>query len=189
MDKTQAELARLASAAARPATGAKTAPRDCGYFDIHIARDGSWFYRGSSINRMALVRLFGTVLERDAEGQYWLSTPAERGRVTVEDAPFLAVSLEIEQRGTSRQTLIFRTNLDESVTLDGDHPLRVELDKVTGGPIPYILVRNRLEARLARPVFYELVELGREERVGDTILFGVWSKGKFFPLGSLGERL
>jgi len=189
MDKTQAELARLASAAARPATGAKTAPRDCGYFDIHIARDGSWFYRGSSINRMALVRLFGTVLERDAEGQYWLSTPAERGRVTVEDAPFLAVSLEIEQRGTSRQTLIFRTNLDESVTLDGDHPLRVELDKVTGGPIPYILVRNRLEARLARPVFYELVELGREERVGDTTLFGVWSKGKFFPLGSLGERL
>ena len=189
MDKTQAELARLASAAARPATGAKTAPRDCGYFDIHIARDGSWFYRGSSINRMALVRLFAGVLERDEAGQYWLSTPVERGRVTVEDAPFLAVALEALNPGTPLQVLSFRTNLDQTVTLDAGHPLRVTPDKVTGGPIPYILVRNRLEARLARPVVYELVELGREERVGDTTLFGVWSKGKFFPLGSLGPNL
>jgi uncharacterized protein len=188
-DKAQTELARLALSASRPAAGAKTAPRDCGYFDIHIARDGSWFYRGSSINRMALVRLFAGVLERDAEGQYWLSTPAERGRVTVEDAPFLAVSLESQNPGTKLQALSFRTNLDQSVTLDGDHPLRVAPDAVTGGPIPYILVRDRLEARLARPVFYELVELGREERVGDAILFGVWSKGKFFPLGSLGNPL
>ncbi|MGA2087695.1 MAG: DUF1285 domain-containing protein [Stellaceae bacterium] len=188
-DKAQAELARLASSAARPAAGAKTAPRDCGYFDIHIARDGSWFYRGSSINRMALVRLFAGVLERDAEGQYWLSTPAERGRITVEDAPFLAVSLESRNPGSPLQALTFRTNLDQSVTLDGDHPLRVTPDEVTGGPIPYILVRDRLEARLARPVFYELVELGREERVGDTTLFGVWSKGKFFPLGSLNQHL
>ncbi len=188
-DKAQVELARLASSAARPAAGAKTAPRDCGYFDIHIARDGSWFYRGSSINRMALVRLFAGVLERDAEGQYWLSTPAERGRITVEDAPFLAVSLESQNPGSPLQALTFRTNLDQSVTLDGDHPLRVVPDKVTGGPIPYILVRDRLEARLARPVFYELVELGREERVGDTTLFGVWSKGKFFPLGSLNQHL
>ncbi len=188
-DKAQAELARLAAAASRPAAGAKTAPRDCGYFDIHIARDGSWFYRGSSINRMTMVRLFAGVLERDAEGQYWLSTPAERGRITVEDAPFLAVSLESQNPGSPLQTLTFRTNLDHSVTLDGDHPLRVTPDAVTGGPIPYILVRDRLEARLARPVFYELVELGREERVGDTTLFGVWSKGKFFPLGSLSPQL
>ncbi len=188
-DKTPAELARLASSVARPASGTKTAPRDCGSFDIHIARDGSWFYRGSSINRMALVRLFAGVLERDAEGQYWLSTPAERGRITVEDAPFLAVSLESQNPGSPFQALTFRTNLDHSATLDGDHPLRVALDKVTGGPIPYILVKDRLEARLARPVFYELVELGREERVGDTTLFGVWSKGKFFLLGSLDPHL
>ncbi len=188
-NKAQAELARLAASASLPAAGAKTAPRDCGHFDIRIARDGSWFYRGSSINRMALVRLFAGVLERDEAGQYWLSTPAERGRVTVEDAPFLAVALEALNPGTPLQALSFRTNLDQTVTLDAGHPLRVTPDKVTGGPIPYILVRNRLEARLARPVVYELVELGREERVGDTTLFGVWSKGKFFPLGSLGPNL
>lgn len=187
-DKAPAELARLAMSAAKPAAGTKTAPRDCGHFDIHIARDGSWFYRGSSINRMALVRLFAGVLERDEAGQYWLSTPAERGRISVEDAPFLAVSLESQNPGGPLQALTFRTNLDQSVTLDGDHPLRVVPDEVTGGPIPYILVRGRLEARLARSVVYELVELGREERVGDSTLFGVWSKGKFFPLGSLSPQ-
>jgi uncharacterized protein len=81
--------------------------------------------------------------------------------------------------------LTLRTNLDEIVTIDADHRLRVATDQATGTPRPYVHLRNGLEARLARPVFYELVELGNEERVGDTILFGVWSKGTFFPLGRL----
>jgi hypothetical protein len=80
--------------------------------------------------------------------------------------------------------LIFRTNLDEMVSADADHPLRVE-NRAKGGPHPYLLVRNGLEARLARPVFYRLVELGSEERVGDDRIFGVWSKNTFFPLGTL----
>lgn len=176
------ELRRIEAAAAAP-RGAH-APRDCGHFDIHIDRNGSWFYRGTPINRASLVRLFSTVLERDSDGVYWLTTPAERGRITVEDAPFLAVALE--QQGDGRdQCLIFRTNLDDFVTLDAAHPLRIETDSTRAGPRPYILVRNGLEARLSRPVFYELVALGREERAGDTARFGVWSKGTFFLLGQL----
>jgi uncharacterized protein len=159
-------------------------PFDCGHFDITIARDGTWYYRGSPIGRLALVRLFSTVLRRDTDGSYWLQTPVERGRITVEDAPFVAV--ELNRRGDGRrQELIFRTNVDDTVAADAAHPLRVVNNPVTAAPNPYILVRDGLEARLNRPVFYELVELGREERVGNATLFGVWSKGEFFPIGPL----
>ncbi len=124
------------------------------------------------------------MLRRDAAGTYWLMTPAERGRITVADAPFIAV--ELNRRGDGRdQALMVRTNIDDIVAVDATHPLRVAADAATGEPRPYVPVRNGLEARLARPVFYELVELGCEERVGDATLFGVWSKGIFFPLGDL----
>jgi len=131
-----------------------------------------------------LVRLFSTVLRRDAAGTFWLITPAERGRITVADAPFLGVELGIVGAGRA-QGLTVRTNVDDFVTIDADHPLRVAVDVATGAPRPYIEVRNGLEARLSRPVFYELVELASEERVGDETVLGVWSKGKFFPLGQL----
>jgi hypothetical protein len=159
-------------------------PVDCGHFDIRIARDGTWYYRNSPIARMPLVRLFSTVLRREADGTYWLVTPAERGRITVEDAPFVALELRVEGVGQA-QSLIFRTNIDDTVAADTAHPLRVANDPATGEPHPYILVRDGLEARVSRSVFYELVELGREERVGEETLYGVWSKGAFFPLGSL----
>jgi uncharacterized protein len=159
-------------------------PVDCGHFDIRIARDGIWYYRGSPITRMPLVRLFSTVLRRAADGTYWLVTPAERGRITVEDVPFMALELKVEGEGRS-QSLIFRTNVDDTVAADQAHPLRVATDLKTGEPHPYILVRDGLEARVSRPVFYELVALGTEERVGEEILYGVWSRGEFFPLGRL----
>lgn len=177
-------LDRLAAEAAATALSPPRQVIDCGHFDMRIARDGTWFYRGSPIGRMPLVRLFSTVLQRDETGSYWLVTPVERGRITVDDAPFVAVELTVQGEGRD-QELIFRTNVDDTVAADNDHPLRVANDSATGEPNPYILVRNGLEARLNRPVFYELVELGKEERVGDATLFGVWSKGKFFPLGRL----
>ncbi|HEX6441285.1 MAG TPA: DUF1285 domain-containing protein, partial [Stellaceae bacterium] len=92
---------------------------------MRIARDGTWYYRGSPINRIPLVKLFASVLRRETDGSYWLLTPAERGRVTVEDAPFIAVAVEVQGTGRAQQ-LIFRTNLDEIVTAGPEHPLRVE---------------------------------------------------------------
>src|SRR5215472_4620449 len=135
-------------------------PVDCGHFDIRITRDGSWHYRDSPIGRMPLVRLFSTVLRREADGTFWLVTPAERGRITVEDAPFVVLELKVEGEG-QMQSLIFRTNVDETVAADATHPLRVVNAPGTGEPRPYILVRDGLEARVSRSVFYELVALGR----------------------------
>ena len=157
---------------------------ECGVFDIRINRDGLWFYHGTPIGRRELVKLFASVLRRDSEGRYLLETPAEKGVIEVEDAPFLAVELSVEGIGRSRR-LIFRTNIDENVVADIDHPLRVVTDPSSGEPNPYVMVRDGLEARLARPVYYELVELGDEETINGETQFGVWSAGMFFALGTL----
>lgn len=157
-------------------------------YDIRIDRDGTWYYHGSPIGRLELVKLFSTVLRRDEAGDFWLVTPAERGRITVEDAPFVAVEVtaEVTAEGAG-QRLCFRTNLDERVVAGPDHPIEVRTDPDTGEPRPYILIRNGLEARIARPVFYELVE--RAEQVNDQgdVLLGIWSMGIFFRLGSLSD--
>ena len=168
----------------RPAAVGKRLPIDCGDLDMRIARDGTWFYRGSPIGRIALVKLFASVLRREPDGCYWLVTPAERGRIEVEDVPFLAVALTLQGDGREQQ-LIFRTNLDDIVTAGSDHPLRVET-AASGEPAPFILVRSGLEARLTRPVFYDLVELGRVEPIENSSQFGVWSQGRFFRLGEPG---
>ncbi len=156
----------------------------CGDFDMRIGRDGTWYYRNSPIGRKPLARLFSTVLRREPDGSYWLVTPYERGRIIVDDAPFTAVELSVDGQGR-QQALTFRTNLDDAVTADADHPIRVAHDAETGEPSPYIMVRNGLEARVVRSVYYQLVDLGEERRVDGVKMYGVWSSNRFFPLGSL----
>ena len=158
----------------------------CGDFGIRIARDGTWFYHGSPIGRKPLVRLFSSVLRRDEAGDYWLVTPVEKGRIVVDDAPFTAVELNVTGSGPD-SVLSFRTNIDDIVEAGNDNPIRVTEDSETGEPRPYLLVRDRLEALILRPVYYQMVELGRIEpdEGGGGERFGVWSKGVFFPLGRL----
>jgi len=156
-------------------------------YHMRIARDGTWFYHGSPIGRIALVKLFSTVLRRDDAGDYWLVTPAEQGRIEVDDVPFVAVEVKAEGAGQGR-SLSFRTNLDEWVTAGPDHPIRVIGDpELSDAPAPYILIRDRLEARIGRAVFYELVELAEERQTPQGTELGVWSGQTFFPLGQLPE--
>ena len=161
---------------------ASRVPVLCGDLNMRIDREGVWYYQGSPIGRKPLVRLFSRVLRRDADGSYWLVTPVERGRIVVEDAPFLAVAVDAEGRGRG-QTLRFRTNVDDEVVADKAHPIRVIHDPVTAEPRPYVLVRGGLEARIARAVYYELVALGGCECVDGRSHYGVWSGDRFFPLG------
>ena len=116
-------------------------PVECGDLPFLIRRDGTWLYRGSPIGRKELVCLFASVLRREEDGSYWLQTPAERGRIEVEDVPFVAV--EMDWCGCGRQqSLTFRTNVDEVVTAGPDHPIRVAHDILTCEPTPYIRVRG-----------------------------------------------
>lgn len=162
---------------------------DCGDFAMLIGRDGTWYYRGSPIGRKELVCLFASVLKRESDGTYVLETPVERGRIEVEDAPFVAVEMfwrncadPFVPNPVPRQCLTFRTNLDEMVTADAEHPIRVAVDPKSREPRPYITVRPGLEARINRAVFYELVALAEPETVDGRKVIGVWSEGVFFPI-------
>lgn len=143
---------------------------------FRIAADGTWFHDGAVIARPALVRLFATVLRRDAEGDYWLVTPAEKVAVAVEDAPFVAVETVRDGAGCAARRR-FRTNVDAWVPLDGDHPLSVRTGRA--GPRPYLGLEGGLEARIARSVYYELAG---EAEAGPGGALGIWSAGTFFPL-------
>ncbi len=155
---------------------------NCGDFGIRIDHHGTWYYRGSPIGRKPMVKLFATVLNRHDDGSYWLTTPVENGRIEVEDVPFVAVELIQAGRGQN-QAIDFRTNLDAIVPLDANHPLRIDIHPETGEPAPYISVHKGMEARLARSVFYHLVEIGEDGVDENAPHFGVWSRGCFYRLG------
>lgn len=152
-----------------------------GDFDIRIAADGTWFHEGRPIRRLPLVKLFATVLKRDDAGDFWLETPVERGRIVVEDAPFVAVECVAEESGDD-QVLRFRTNLDHWVEAGPENPLRIAENLDGGGPRPYVMVGMGLEALILRSVYYHLADLAVEVEVNGASGLGVWSHGCFFPL-------
>ncbi len=156
-------------------------PPFCGDLDMRIARDGTWFYQGTPIGRPAMVRLFSTVIRRDGE-DYFLVTPVEKVGIQVEDAPFVAVRLDVSGEAEA-QLLRFVTNVDDVVEAGQEHPLRVSLDPQTQEPSPYIHVRANLEALIHRNVFYQLVDLAVPGDVEGESWLGVWSSGVFFPIG------
>ncbi|PCI05768.1 MAG: hypothetical protein COB78_04040 [Hyphomicrobiales bacterium] len=156
-------------------------PDFCGDLDMVIKSDGTWFYMGTPIGRQALVKLFSTVLRKDEDGKTYLVTPVEKIGITVEDAHFVAVEMNVhEEDGES--VLTFRTNVGDIVTVGPDNPLRFVIVPDNDGVKPYIRVRGRLEAVLARPVMYELIALGQEIEVNGQVMFAVQSKGEIYPI-------
>lgn len=168
----------------RPAPVHLWNPPYCGEIDMRIAADGTWFYNSSPIGRLPLVQLFASILRRD-EDRYVLVTPVERVGIRVDDAPFLAVEMIVEQRSEGRR-LSFRTNVEDVVAVDEDHPLRFERGAAEGLK-PYVLVRDRLWALVKRALFYDLVALGETRRQGGEDWFGVASGGVFFPMAPAAE--
>lgn len=151
-------------------------PTHCGDSGMRIGRDGTWFHEGSPIGRPAMVRLFSSVLRREPDGGYVLVTPVEKLSIAVDDAPFIATELRNDGEGRAR-TLSFRLNTGELVVAGPAHGLRIE--QHDEGPRPYLHVRGGLEARLARPVYYELAELALTEEAEPP---GLWSDGAFLSL-------
>ena len=123
-----------------------------------------------------MVRLFSTILRREADGRFVLVTPVEKLDIEVEDAPFVAVELKCEGQGRDR-SLAFRLNTADLVVAGPDHPLRFQQGE--DGPHPYVTVRGGLEALIARPVYYELAELALAEGAEPP---GLWSGGVFFAM-------
>jgi hypothetical protein len=151
-------------------------PPFCGDLDIRIARDGTWFYLGTPIGRPALVKLFSSILKREAE-KYYLVTPVEKVGIQVDDAPFVAVDVDHHDGN-----LHFTTQVGDTMIAGPNHPIRVERDAKTGEPSPYVLVRSNLEALIDRKSFYRLVDLGSHDTWEGESWFGLRSQSTFFPM-------
>lgn len=178
-------LEALISRAARAGKGLPPVerwnPEFCGDIDMEIRQDGTWFYMGTPIGRMPLVQLFSTVLRKDDDGKTYLVTPVERVGIRVVDAHFVAVEVDVSGAGDD-QIVTFRTNVGDVVEVGPDNPLRFVDEANTGGLKPYVLVRGRLEALVARAVMYELVGHGEEVTVDGTLVFAVRSHGQIYPI-------
>ncbi len=146
-----------------------------GDIDITISSDGRWFHEGGEIKRHPLVKLFASILRREDDGDYYLVTPVEKWRLQVEEFPLQIIDSEV-----ARDRIVLKTNVDEWLLLDDEHPLVVSTDPLTGEPIPRVSVDRGLQAKLSRSVFYRLVEEAREE--GGELWLS--SNGQRFSLGA-----
>jgi len=151
-------------------------PERCGHSGMRIARDGTWYHEGTPIRRPAMVRLFSSVLRREADGRHVLVTPVEMLDIEVDSTAFRAIAMRVEGDGRDRR-IVFALDSGDALPLDSEHPLRIVEQE--DGPSPRLLVRHGLEAELSRSVYYELAELAL---AGDEQ--GVWSNGEFFPLAA-----
>lgn len=140
--------------------------------DIEIKRDGSWWHEGTKIQRFELVKLFASILIHQ-DGDYFLVTPAEKCQVRVADVPFIidAVVAEFGFAAEGVQpaplaSIKCITNLGEEVMLGKQHPLQLKTG-ADGVPVPYVLVRNGMQARVGRNPYYELVSLSSIESSAD----------------------
>ncbi|QDP20212.1 DUF1285 domain-containing protein [Sphingomonas xanthus] len=174
--RSLAELAAAIDARGGPPPVNRWNPEHCGDSDMRIARDGTWYYRGSPITRPAMVRLFSTVLRREPDGSHVLVTPVEKLAIEVESTAFRAIQMTMEGEGEQRR-IGLTLDSGDALLVGGDHPLH--LSETDYGPSPRVAVRFGLEAELARPLYYELAEIALAEARDPP---GVWSDGIFFPL-------
>lgn len=160
----------------RPPPVDKWNPPYCGHSGMRIARDGTWHHEGRPITRPAMVRLFSTILRRESDGSHVLVTPVEKLGIDVESTAFRAIEMTSEGSGRERR-IALALDSGDAVIVGPEHPLAIVGQD--GDLSPRVAVRNRLEAELARPVYYELAEIALAEGADPP---GVWSEGVFFPL-------
>ena len=149
-------------------------PEHTGEIDIKIDANGNWYHEGTRIQRQPLVDLFATILRREGD-QYFLITPAEKQRIEVADVPFMAIDMDVRGSGGDTE-LLFTINVGDYVMAGPEHAI------VMRNEVPYLHVRDGLEAKITRSVFYRLVEIGVEENGA----LNVYSQGARFDLGLTG---
>ena len=184
MSELEQILAEIQAAETTHAQRRQWNPRRVGDIDIRIATDGSWYHDGRRFQRDAMVKLFAGILRRESEA-YYLVTPAEKLRIRVDDAPFVANLVEsIDADG--EPAIVFTTNIGERVIVDAEHGLRIDTD-VNGQPRPYLQLHDGLEALIGRSAFYDLLNLAYEKQGAAGACLAVSSRGHEFELGSIDD--
>jgi len=155
-------------------------PQLCGDIDISIDTQGVWRHCGDTFKRTEIPQLFSRILCRE-EGDYYLKTPVEKWRIKVADVPFYFIHLE--QRQTDQgKTLCFVSLNEDVVELSERNPLRVSIDSNTGEPSPYIHVRDGMEGKLSRNLYYQLIDMAINDEQAQQLYLE--SQGQRFLLGS-----
>ena len=127
-----------------------------------------------------MVKLFSSILRLDEGDGYYLVTPVEKMKLTVDVAPFSIVDVRVEDINGS-PTLIFKDSVGDDVVLNQPDQLSVS-ESEAGEPIPLLTVRRNLKGLINRNVFYRLVDIAEHHTVNGEELIGVWSNGVFYPL-------
>ena len=183
MSELDSILAQISQADAQSEKRRQWQPVHVGTIDIRIAADGSWFHEGRAFQRLSLVKLFASVLHKQGD-DYFLLTPAEKLKIQVDDAPFVANLMEVmEQDG--KTAIVFTTNLDDRIVVDHNHPVRIEFDPATQSPRPYVHCRDGLDALIGRNAFFELANLASEANRDGQLYLTINSLGHEFDLGCL----
>jgi hypothetical protein len=151
-------------------------PPLCGDIDIEIKKDGVWWYMGSPINRMPLIKLFASVLSwRDND--FFLITPVEKIRIKVAQTPFIVTQWRLSE---PEELIIFTTNVGDEFVLSPQHPLQHDH---AAQEAPYLTVHRGLQASLHRNVYYQLAEMAQQQNLNGTEHWMIKSGGNVFSLG------
>ena len=154
----------------------------CGDIDIVINRHGKWLHEGTEIRRTSLVKFFSSLLLKEGR-DYFLITPEEKWRITVELAPFLITEAHLACEA-EHQLISLATHTGEIIVIGNDHPIWIEHEKGSVEPIPLVLVRDGMTGLLSRNVFYQLVSWGTPKGQPSRLILD--SMGARFDLGILG---
>jgi uncharacterized protein len=142
-----------------------------GDIDIQIDDDGQWFHEGDPITRQSIVTLFSRILRREADGEYYLVTPAEKWRIRVALHPLIVVDADVLGHDSDR-VLSLTLNNGSTVDVGPDHPLSTEPRREG---VAVVALTHGLTAMFSRACWYRLAEL-----LGDDMV--VVSQGYRYPL-------
>ena len=147
-----------------------------GNIDIVIKTNGDWYHDGIKFTRQPLIKLFSSILKKE-DNDYYLVTPIEKWRITVECAPLIVAQMEATDTNDANQKIQFKTSTDDIFYLNDDHPLQISYDSF-GEIKPLVRVRSNLDALIHRNIFYQLADMAKNVNGA----WGVWSDGVFFKL-------
>ena len=156
-------------------------PPYCGEIDLQIKANGDWYYGGTIFKRLSLVKLLASVLLKEVTAEsdtYFLVTPVEKIKITVDDAPF--VLTQWKWLDETKDKIVVSTNLDDEFILDSDHPLTV-----TPTGEMYVNVRRNLLAKVHRNVYYQWVDLAKEVKTDKGTELQFISADHVFSLGCI----
>lgn len=152
-------------------------PQYSGEMDLQIKANGDWFYQGTIFKRANLVKLLASVLKMEGD-EYYLVTPVEKMKITVDDAPF--VLTEWHWQDESQTIMCVTNNVGDEFALDALHPLSTN----KAGEL-YVIVRRNLLAKIHRNIYYQWIDLAKEvpTKNGTELVFN--SAGCEFSLGTI----